>query len=461
MTDTKIKIESFIENTISKQDNQILDILWIFSYSIPSMFGYLNNQVAFKKWFGKVCARNLQKKYGINSPQIKEKSNIFVDFLNSIPNFLKETFNEDDKLLREILFSKTSKILTQNVNNKLNKLPELDKEVLSFTLNYIPIRITDSIKEAEKIKQENPNCHDKYRLLPDFNVNVNEKTGEILYFKIDPKEWTYIFNILFDEELKEQRFKTKSYRKSGRLILFPPPQPEEYSFWQFGDRLVESGVGYWTFYLSAKGKITIEFVIPNFIYESVKGFKDKLPKPENFEKKIKEIIKEKETKKLEKAWSIEDFEETGAISEVLEYEIETSIISNPEILEDGLDLIGNQYTTGVGYIDILCKDKNGNFVVIELKQDKGSHKVVGQIQKYMAWVNENLAQDKQVRGIIIVKEHDKELEYAIKGSKYPIEIKVFGQEPPLEENIKYCTNCGKQLPKSAKFCDKCGENVWL
>lgn len=462
MTDTKNKIESFIENTISKQDNLMLDILWIFSYSIPSMSGYHNNQVAFKKWLGKVCVRNLQKKYGLKLPQIKEKMKIFIDFLNSMPNFLsKETFNEDDKLLREILFSKTSKILTQNINNKLDELPELEKEILSFILNYIPIRITDSIKEAEKRKQEYPSYEDKYGFLLDFHIRANKETGEIVYYDIDPKEWTYIFNVLFDEELTGQQFKAKSHKRISGLILFPQEQHEEYTFWQFGDELVKIGIGYWTFYLSAKGNINIEFIIPNFIYESVKGFKDKLPKPENFEKRIEEIKKEKETKKSEKAWSLEDLEETEAISEVLESEIESSIISNPEILEDGLELIGNQYTTGVGYIDILCKDKNGNFVVIELKRGKGSHKVVGQIQKYIAWINENLAQDKQVRGIIVVKEHDKELEYAIKGSKYTIEIKVFGREPPLEGNLKYCTNCGKQLPKSAKFCDKCGQNVWL
>ncbi|CAD7775614.1 MAG: Endonuclease NucS [Candidatus Methanoperedenaceae archaeon GB50] len=51
---------------------------------------------------------------------------------------------------------------------------------------------------------------------------------------------------------------------------------------------------------------------------------------------------------------------------MLESEIEASIISNPEILEEGVELVGNQYPTSVGYIDILCRDKNGNFVVVEL-----------------------------------------------------------------------------------------------
>lgn len=147
--------------------------------------------------------------------------------------------------------------------------------------------------------------------------------------------------------------------------------------------------------------------------------------------------------------------------QVLESEIESAITANPEILEEGLELIGNQYSTSVGYIDILCRDRKGDLVVIELKRGRGSYNVVGQIQKYMAWIIENIANDKQVRGIIVVKEYDRDLEYALKGSKFPITIKIFGQEPPTEENIKYCDSCGKPNKKSAKYCEKCGQEFWM
>lgn len=462
MNETKEKIEIFVNETIKGNDFKLLDVLWTFTYSIPSMSGYHNNKEAFKKWLGKVYARNLQKKYNLNSVEIKEKMRIFVDFLNSMPDFLsKETFYEDDKLVREILINKTSKILVQNIKNKIQDLSDLDKMILLFVLNYIPIRVQDSLIEAENRRQENPYYEDKYGFLLNFHIRTNRETGDIVYFEIDPKDWTYIFNLLFDEELKEQRFKAKSYRRSAGLILFPQEQHEEYSFWQFGDELVKIGVGYWTFSLSAKGNVSINFIIPNFIYEDIKIYKEHLPTVENFVEKINEIKKEKETKKVEREWGVEEFVETEAVSEVLESEIEASIISNPEILEEGLELIGNQYSTSVGYIDILCKDKNGNFVVIELKRGIGSYKVVGQIQKYLVWINEDLAKNKQVRGIIVVKEHDKELEYAIKGSKFPIEIKIFGQEPPIEKNIKYCDRCGKPNKKSAKYCIKCGQEFWM
>lgn len=453
----KEKINQFVEDAIKNNDYELLDILWIFSYSIPCKSGYHNNKESFKKWFGKVCIRNLQKKYNLKTIGTKEKMQVFVDFLNSMPNFLsKETFDEDDGLLREILIYKTSNILVKNAKNKLRDLSDLEKKILSFVLNYIPIRVQDSIKQAEKIRKDYPKPEDMYGYLSDFQVGIDRETGDILHFKIDPKEWTYIFNLLFNEELKEQKFRTKSYRKSAGFILFPQEQHEQYSFWQFADELVKTYVGYWIFYISAKGNVSIDFIIPNFIYDNIKTYKENLPSDENFIEDINKINKERE-----KEWSIEDFIETEVVSEILEYEIEASIISNPEILEEGLELIGNQYATSVGYIDILCIDKNENFVVVELKRGKGSHKVVGQIQKYMAWIIENLAEDKQVRGIIVVKEYDKELEYALKGSKFPIGIKVFGQEPPTEENIKYCGKCGKTNKQSARYCMKCGREFWM
>ncbi|CAD7768560.1 Endonuclease NucS [Candidatus Methanoperedenaceae archaeon GB50] len=455
MRETKEKIEKFVNDIIKKNDIVFLDVLWIFSYSIPSQSGYHNNKGDFKKWFGKICIRHLQKKYNLRQEEIKEKMKIFVDFLNNIPDFLsKESFYEDDKLLRNMLINKTSEILIRNIRSKIPNLSDLDRKILSFVLHYIPIRIQDSIKKAEDRRKEYPDCKDKYGFLSDFYVRVDKETGSIAYFEIDTKEWTHLFNLLFDEELKEQRFKVKSYRRGAGLIIFPQEQHEEYSFWQFGDELVKVGIGYWTFSISAKGNVRIEFIIPNFIYEAIKDYKDKLPKIENFEEKINEIKKEKE-------WSLDDFEETEAVSEVLESEIEASMISNPEILEEGVELVGNQYPTSVGYIDILCRDKNGNFVVVELKRGAGSYKAVGQIQKYMVWVSENLAKDRQVRGIIVVKEHDQELEYTVKGSKFPIEIKIFGQEPPTGENIKYCSRCGKPNPKSAKYCIKCGQEFWM
>lgn len=461
----KEKIEHFVDEVIKNNNYELLDILWTFSYSIEKT-AYVKSFEKWKKWFFIAIKRNLQTKYGLKISEIRENQDIFGGFLNSMPDFLSnETFYEDKKLLREILVNKSSKILVQNSKNRLHDLSDLDGKIFSFVLNYIPIRIQDSVKEAEKRKQEDPSYEDKYGFLSDFHVRIGRESGNIVYFEIDPKEWTYIFNLLFDEELKEQRLKIKSHGGSAGSTLFPAVFPSgnvEYSFWQFGDELVKLGIGLEICLTNAKGNLLkIALMIPYFIYEDIKHFKEKLPILENFEGRINEIGKEIGAREVGKEWHLEESEETEVDGEVPESVIEAVIVSDLEVLEEGLELIGNQYSTSVGYIDILCKDKKGNFVVIELKRGRGSHKVVGQIQKYMAWVSENLVGDKQVRGIIVVREYDKGLEYAIKGSKFPIEIKKFGPDAPTEENIRYCDRCGKPNKKSAKYCVKCGQEFWM
>lgn len=84
------------------------------------------------------------------------------------------------------------------------------------------------------------------------------------------------------------------------------------------------------------------------------------------------------------------------------------------IYEEG-DLVSQQYSTSVGPIDILARSKDSKeYLVIELKKGRSSDAVVGQILRYIAWVRENLAKDKQVKGVVVVLEMDEKLRYALK-----------------------------------------------
>ena len=81
------------------------------------------------------------------------------------------------------------------------------------------------------------------------------------------------------------------------------------------------------------------------------------------------------------------------------------------IFQDG-ELKSQQYSTSIGPIDILAKDKNtGSHVVIELKRDQTSDDTVGQVARYMGWVKEEL-NDPDVRGIIVAGSFDQRLHYA-------------------------------------------------
>lgn len=113
--------------------------------------------------------------------------------------------------------------------------------------------------------------------------------------------------------------------------------------------------------------------------------------------------------------------EENKIEEVafgLERDLEEYISRNLSQLEEGLKLysaeglIGRQYPTDVGRIDLLALDKEGNFVVIELKAGLATDRVTGQILGYMSYIRKNLAKDKDVRGIIVAEDFDERLKYA-------------------------------------------------
>lgn len=70
-------------------------------------------------------------------------------------------------------------------------------------------------------------------------------------------------------------------------------------------------------------------------------------------------------------------------------------------------------TQEVGIIDFLAVDKNKDLVVIELKRNS-TDQTLGQILRYMGWVNENLCEKNQkVKGIIIAESKDNRLDYAL------------------------------------------------
>jgi hypothetical protein len=82
-------------------------------------------------------------------------------------------------------------------------------------------------------------------------------------------------------------------------------------------------------------------------------------------------------------------------------------------------ITGELYDTKVvGQIDLLYQNENGDFLVIELKRTEDtSDKAVGQIARYIGWVQENLAKGKKVEGILIARSASEELKYAVKALK--------------------------------------------
>lgn len=86
-----------------------------------------------------------------------------------------------------------------------------------------------------------------------------------------------------------------------------------------------------------------------------------------------------------------------------------------DIYEEDGDLVGQQYPTDTGPLDILAVAKDGShLLVVELKRGRASDAVVGQILRYMGSVKESLCTETQgVRGVVIALEDDQRLRLAL------------------------------------------------
>lgn len=94
---------------------------------------------------------------------------------------------------------------------------------------------------------------------------------------------------------------------------------------------------------------------------------------------------------------------------------QTELGANYEIFKEDDELVGQQYQTDTGPMDILAvsKDKK-TLLVVELKKGRASDVVIGQVLRYMGYVKEELAEEGQeVRGAVIALEDDQRIRRAL------------------------------------------------
>ena len=140
---------------------------------------------------------------------------------------------------------------------------------------------------------------------------------------------------------------------------------------------------------------------------------------------------------------IEVKDETSSISSglfYLESQLEDFLIQNwaetefgqkYNLIYEGGDLKSQQYRTDIGRIDILAKNKsNDSYVVIELKRNQTSDDTVGQVTRYMGWIQDKYG-DTNVSGVIVAGKYDEKLYYAQKMLK---NIEVFLYEVNFKLN---------------------------
>lgn len=101
-----------------------------------------------------------------------------------------------------------------------------------------------------------------------------------------------------------------------------------------------------------------------------------------------------------------------------ETDLRDFLAQNLNCIETGLTLYNTAEQSGVefpvddGRIDILAVDKNGRYLVIELKVGKGRNRAIGQLLYYMGWIDKNLGKG-PCRGLIIAKDIPDSLRLAV------------------------------------------------
>jgi RecB family endonuclease NucS len=109
-------------------------------------------------------------------------------------------------------------------------------------------------------------------------------------------------------------------------------------------------------------------------------------------------------------------------------------------VRDGEPDAGYEFPTPIGRIDLLAKHKREpRWLVVELKRDKSSDAVVGQILRYIGWVKAHLAQaGETVEGLIIAARGEDKLHYALSAVRsvsfksYEVEFRL-NEGPSFEE----------------------------
>jgi RecB family endonuclease NucS len=100
-------------------------------------------------------------------------------------------------------------------------------------------------------------------------------------------------------------------------------------------------------------------------------------------------------------------EEPSQVIPALERDLEEFLVRSLQLIEPGLTLYqeegrtGRQFEIEGGRIDLLCKDRGGDIVIIELKACEAGDSAVGQLLGYVGFASRRMFWGRAVRGVLI------------------------------------------------------------
>jgi hypothetical protein len=129
-----------------------------------------------------------------------------------------------------------------------------------------------------------------------------------------------------------------------------------------------------------------------------------------------------------------------------EIEIQRYFEANIQAIEEGLHLVEKDdvLPQNAGEPDLICKDRDGNYVVIELKAGKAGYNALGQVISYKSAIKERT--NRKVRGILIAHDFDPKISFApilkdsdgvslVEFKKYNLKVELVDMD--MKEEVKW------------------------
>ena len=95
-------------------------------------------------------------------------------------------------------------------------------------------------------------------------------------------------------------------------------------------------------------------------------------------------------------------EEPGLVKDGVEAELQLLLAGEPSAIEPGLTLVCREHETGIGPVDLLCRDAAGGAVAVEVKR-RGDIDGVEQLTRYLARLELD-ARLRPVRGVLVAQQ---------------------------------------------------------
>jgi len=103
---------------------------------------------------------------------------------------------------------------------------------------------------------------------------------------------------------------------------------------------------------------------------------------------------------IQLAQALEIKEEAGFLLAGSEAQLQATLARQPELIEPGLRVLDRELLSGAGDMDLYAQDRQGRYVVVELKRAKATQEAVHQLSRYVDAVRAFLPPAAVVRGVL-------------------------------------------------------------